>query len=51
MCILVPGDDLYLDKKGFSWELILYESNKVGIKFLFEHPEYISVGSTDSMKV
>lgn len=48
---MVPGDDLYLEKKGFNWELALYESNKFGIKFVFEHPEYISAGSTDSMKV
>ena len=50
-CTLVLGDDLYADKKGFSWELTSYDSDKLGIKFVFEHPEYISSGSTDSMKV
>lgn len=50
-CTLVPGDDAYLDKKGFSWELKTYDSDKLGIKFVFEYPEYISVGNPDTMIV
>ena len=29
----------------------MYEASKVGIKFTFEHPEYISVGKPDTMKI
>ena len=48
---LVPGDDSYLDKKEFTWELVLFESNKIGFKITFKHPEYISVGKPDTMKI
>ena len=41
---LVPGDDNYLEKKTFSWELYSYDETKVGFKFVFDNPEYISVG-------
>ena len=48
---LVPGSDLYLDKKGFSWELT--GQNEYGFSFSvrFENPKYISVGSFDSIKI
>ena len=51
-CTLVPGDDNYPDKKGFSWELTVYESDKIALKFKFEHPAYISVGHTpDTIRI
>lgn len=48
---LVPANDLYLDKKGFSWELIGYTENSLAFNFNFDHPKYISVGGTDTMKI
>jgi len=50
-CTLVPANDNYLDKKGFTWELYVYEGSKLGLKYTFEYPEYISVGELDTMKV
>ena len=48
---LVPGIDNYLDKKGFSWEVVSYNDIKIGLKFTYDHPEYISVGKPDTMKI
>ena len=50
-CTLVPGNDNYLDKKGFKWSIYTYEEVKLGLKFTFEFPEYISVGEVDTMKI
>jgi len=50
-CTLVPGNDLYSEKKGFKWEFFVYEETKLGIRFKFDFPGYISVGDTDTMKV
>lgn len=49
--MLVPGNENYSDKKGFTWELAIYEESKLGLRFIFEHPAYISVGDIDTMKV
>ena len=43
-CTLVPGDDTYPDKKGFTWELVGYDSDRIVIKFNFTYPLYISTG-------
>ena len=48
---LVPGTENYLDKKSYTWKVVEYKSNKVRIAFEFLHPEYISVGELDTMKV
>lgn len=48
---LVPGDDNYLDKKTFTWKLYEYDGTKVGFTFDFDHPEYVSVGALDTMKI
>ena len=50
-CTLVPGNENYIDKKGFTWELAVYEKTKLGFRFIFEHPEYISIGDLDTMKI
>ena len=47
----MPGNDLYTKKKDFEWELYIYEETKLGIRFKFDNPEYISVGETDTMRV
>lgn len=48
---LVPGSDNYLDMKGFTWQLASYKETSISLKFTFEHPEYISVGKPDTIKV
>ena len=48
---LVPGDDNYLDKKTFSWELSALNEKEIGLKFKFDHPIYISAGVLDTMKI
>ena len=47
----VPANDWYLDKKGFKWEVGRYNEDGLGFKVTFEHPKFISVGGTDTMKV
>ena len=46
---LIVGEPLYLDKKSFKWSISEYTSDRISFKFTFEHPEYISSGTTDSM--
>ena len=50
---IVPGIefDEYIDKKGFTWKLQKYSEDEFELKFEFENPEYISVGSLDTMKI
>ena len=50
---IVPGIefDEYIDKKGFTWQLQKYAEDAFELKFEFENPEYISVGSLDTMKI
>ena len=51
-CTLVPGDDTHTDKKGFTWELLGYDNDKILLKFNFEHPAYISTGHRlDTMRI
>ena len=51
-CTLIPADDNYLDKKGFTWELVNYQGDKLGLYFEFENPEFISVGrEPDTMRL
>ena len=48
---LVPANDLYLDKKGFSWKLDHYSTWSLSFHFEFEHPKFISVGGIDTMRI
>ena len=48
---LIPGNDLYIDKKGYSWEIVRYDEKGIEFKFKFEHPKYISVEDPDTMLV
>lgn len=48
---LVPGNDLYPDKKGFTWELSKYDETGMGFKITFEHPKYISIETPDTLKI
>ena len=48
---LVPANDIYLDKKGFTWELSSFDEGGLSFSFNFDHPKYISVGGTDTMKM
>ena len=48
---LVPGNELYLDKKGFTWRLVKYSESNMGIQIYFENPEYISFGKVDTLKI
>ena len=47
----VPANDWYQDKKGFKWEVGSYNEAGVGFSIKFDHPKYISVGGTDTMKI
>ena len=42
---------MYLDKKGFQWQLKEYNQESLSLKFKFDHPKYISVFGIDVMKV
>ena len=48
---LIPADDSYLDKKGFSWDIEIYDDGNLGIKLKFEHPKYISSTGVDTLMV
>ena len=48
---LVPGNDMYLDKKTFTWQLKKYTENGMDFKIHFAHPSHISVGDPDTMKI
>ena len=48
---LIPGNDMYTDKKGFKWQLKSYSEKSMDYKVTFEHPNYISVGDPDTLKV
>ena len=48
---LIPADDSYLEKKGFSWHIDAYSGNSIGIKLKFDHPKYISSTGIDILKV
>ena len=48
---LIPGDENYLDKKTFEWELSGYSEKEMSFKFKFAHPLFISVGALDTIKI
>ena len=48
---LVPGTDYYIDKKAFKWSLTQIDENGLDFKVKFDHPEYISFGGIDTLKV
>ena len=49
---LVPGDDNYLSKKTFDWQVKLYDKNSMQFKVTFDHPEYVSSNSKiDTLKL
>ena len=41
---IIPADENYGDKKGFKWQIFIYDQNSIGLRFTFDHPEYISAG-------
>ena len=49
--LLVPANDLYLDKKGLTWELVAYDQDSFAIEINFLHPEYISAIGIDTLKL
>ena len=49
--VLVPANDLYHDKKGFIWSLKSYDDTHMSLKVDFKHPNYISVGGSDTLKI
>ena len=48
---LVPANDMYLDKKGFKWQLNEYNQDSLALKLKSDHPKYISVFGIDVLKV
>ena len=48
---LISGNDLYLDKKGFKWEIKKYDETGISLKVKFDHPKYISVGDPDTLHI
>ena len=49
---LVPGNENYLDKKTYTWSLFNYDETKIGLKFDFDFPAFISAGGQlDTMKI
>ena len=48
---LIPGDDLYIDKKNFTWVLSLLNENEIGFNLRFENPMYISSNALDTLKI
>ena len=48
---LVPATDYYLEKKAFEWSLARIDENGLDFKVKFDHPEYISFGGIDTLKV
>ena len=49
--MLIPANELYWEKKGFTWSLTNYNDDVMGLKVNFENPKYISIGGTDTLKV
>ena len=49
--MLIPADDSYSEKKGFSWDIEIYDDSNLGIKLKFEHPKYISSTGIDTLMV
>ena len=47
----MPFDDLYLDKKQFTWKLIVYDDSQIGFGVDFKNPKYISASGIDTMKI
>lgn len=48
---LLPANELYSDKKGFTWELLEFGETKFQVNVVFDHPKYISVGGSDKIKI
>lgn len=48
---LIPSSENYLDKKTYSWEIVAFKETSIEMKFTYDHPEYISFGSPDTMKI
>ena len=36
--MLIPADELYLSMKKFTWELVRYTQEGIGLKITFENP-------------
>ena len=48
---LVPANDMHLSEKTFTWRLLRYDEDEIGIKVDFDYPIYISVGGIDTLKI
>ena len=48
---LIPANDMFLDKKGFKWAIKRYDEDGMAFMVTFDHPYYISVGGTDTLKM
>ena len=48
---LVPANDMHVEKKTFTWKLLRYDENGIGLKVNFDNPIYLSVGGIDTLKI
>ena len=48
---LVPGNDVYLDKKQFKWKLLHFNEGYIFFDVKFKYPKYISVNGLDTLKI
>lgn len=48
---LIPANDLYLDKKDFTWSLKNFDENGIAFDVDFVYPRYISYGGIDTLKI
>ena len=48
---LIPGNDVYYDKKKFTWTLSKYDESGLSLDLRFENPLYISVFGIDTLKI
>ena len=48
---LVPANDMHVEKKTFTWKLLSYDENGIGLKVNFDNPIYLSVGGIDTLKI
>jgi len=49
--LLIPANELHLEKKHFDWRVTQYDEASITLQFDFENPEYVSVNEIDSLKI
>ena len=42
---------MHVEKKTFTWKLLRYDENGIGLKVNFDNPIYLSVGGIDTLKI